>query len=44
MVTIREDGVERRVSAEEAFLLYLLKRGLEGDSNPGNLGRDRNRR
>jgi hypothetical protein len=31
MVTIREDGVERRVSAEEAFLLYVLKRGLEGD-------------
>ncbi len=31
MVTIREGGVERRVSAEEAFLLYLLKRGLEGD-------------
>jgi hypothetical protein len=31
MVTIREDGVERRVSAEEAFLLVLLKRGLEGD-------------
>jgi hypothetical protein len=32
MVTIREGGVERRVSAEEAFLLFLLKRGLEGDS------------
>jgi hypothetical protein len=31
MVTIREDGAERRVSAEEAFLLILLKRGLEGD-------------
>jgi hypothetical protein len=31
MVTIREDGVERRVSAEEALLLFLLKRGLEGD-------------
>jgi hypothetical protein len=30
-VTIREDGTERRVSAEEAFLLILLKRGLEGD-------------
>src|SRR5260370_31999262 len=30
MVTIREDGVERRVSAEEAFLLFLLKRGIEG--------------
>jgi hypothetical protein len=31
MVTVREGGVERRVSAEEAFLLFLLKRGLEGD-------------
>jgi hypothetical protein len=31
MVTIREDGVERRVTAAEAFLLNLAKRGLEGD-------------
>jgi hypothetical protein len=31
MVTIREDGVERRVTAAEAFLLQLAKRGLEGD-------------
>jgi hypothetical protein len=31
MVTIREDGVQRRVSAEEALLLFLFKRGLEGD-------------
>lgn len=31
MVTIREDGVERRVSAGEAFLLHMTKRGLEGD-------------
>jgi hypothetical protein len=31
MVTVREDGVERRVSAEEALLLVLVKRGLEGD-------------
>jgi hypothetical protein len=31
MVTIREGGVERRVSADEAFLLHLSKRGLEGD-------------
>src|SRR4051812_15584935 len=30
-VTIREDGVERRVSAAEAFVLLLTKRGLEGD-------------
>lgn len=32
MVTIREDGSERRVTAAEAFLLHLTKRGLEGDS------------
>ena len=32
MVTIREDGSERRVTAAEAFLLHMAKRGLEGDS------------
>jgi Family of unknown function (DUF5681) len=32
MVTIREDGIERRVTAAKAFLLQLAKRGLEGDS------------
>lgn len=31
MVTIREGGVERRVSAAEAFLLHMSKLGLEGD-------------
>ncbi len=31
MVTIREGGVERRVTADEAFLLHLSKHGLEGD-------------
>jgi hypothetical protein len=31
IVTIREDGVERRVAAAEAFLLFIMKRGLEGD-------------
>lgn len=31
MVTIREDRVERRVTAAEAFLLQLTKRALEGD-------------
>ena len=31
MVTIREDGIERRVSAAEAFLLHMAKQGLEGD-------------
>src|SRR5690349_21243581 len=33
MVTIREDGRERRVTAAEAFLLQLTKKGLEGDSS-----------
>lgn len=32
MVTIREDGRERRVTAAEAFLLQLTKKGLEGDN------------
>lgn len=32
MVTIRENGVERRVTAAEAFLLHVTRRGLEGDS------------
>ena len=31
MVTIKEDGVERRVTAAEAFLLHMTKRGLDGD-------------
>ncbi|KJC49487.1 hypothetical protein UP09_07260 [Bradyrhizobium sp. LTSP885] len=31
MVTIREGGRERRAPAEQAFLLQLAKRGLEGD-------------
>ena len=31
MVKIRESGAERRVTAAEAFLLQLTKRGLEGD-------------
>jgi hypothetical protein len=30
-VTIREEGVERRVNGAEAFLLYVTKRGLDGD-------------
>lgn len=32
MVTIREDGKERRVTAAEAFLLQLTRKGLAGDS------------
>jgi hypothetical protein len=31
MVTIRENGIERHVTAAEAFLLKLAKRGMEGD-------------
>lgn len=31
MVTIRDAGAERRVTAAEAFLLHLTKKGLEGD-------------
>jgi hypothetical protein len=31
LVTIKEEGVERRVKAAEAFLLYITKRGLDGD-------------
>ena len=31
MVTIREGGTERRVTAAEAFVLHLAKRGVEGD-------------
>ena len=30
-VTIKDEGVERRVTAAEAFLLHMAKRGLEGD-------------
>lgn len=32
MVTIRHDGRDQRVTAAEAFLLSLTKKGLEGDS------------
>lgn len=32
MVAVREGGAERRVTAAEAFLLHLTKRGMEGDS------------
>lgn len=33
VVTVREGGAERRITAAEAFLLHLTKRGLEGDSS-----------
>lgn len=32
MVAVREDGRVRRVTAAEAFLLHITKRGMEGDS------------
>ena len=32
MVTVREGGIERRVTAAEAFALYLTKQGLDGDN------------
>lgn len=32
MVTIREDDRERRVTAAEAFLLHLTRKGLAGDN------------
>jgi hypothetical protein len=32
MVTIREDGRMRRVTAAEAFMLQLTRKGLQGDS------------
>ena len=31
MVSIKEGGTERRVTAAEAFLLHMTKRGLDGD-------------
>ncbi len=37
-VTIKEEGVERRVTAVEAFLLYMTERGLEGDGAAARSG------
>lgn len=31
MVSIQEGGIERRMTAAEAFLLHMAKRGLDGD-------------
>lgn len=31
MVTIRENGEERQVTAAEAFIMHITKQGLEGD-------------
>lgn len=35
MVTIRDGAVEKRMSAAEAFMLHMAKRGLEGDGPAG---------
>ena len=35
MVTVRDGAVERRMSAAEAFMLQMAKRGLEGDGSAG---------
>ena len=35
MVTIREEGKERQVTAAEAFILHMTKQGLEGDGAAG---------
>lgn len=35
MVTIRDGSAEKRMSAAEAFMLHLAKRGLEGDGPAG---------
>ena len=40
MVTVREDGRERRITAAEAFLLQLTKRGLEGDCSAARASLD----
>lgn len=37
MVILREDGASRRVTAAEAFLMQLAKRGLEGDAGAARL-------
>ena len=39
LVTIREDGIERRVTAAEAFLLHLTKAGLAGNGPAGRAAR-----
>ena len=43
-VTIKDEGVERRVTAAEAFLLYLTKRDLRATSLPHDWRWSRSRR
>jgi hypothetical protein len=38
MVTVREDGRERRITAAEAFILQLTKKGLDGDGSSARAG------
>lgn len=40
VVTIREDGRERRVTAAEAFVLQLTQKGLAGDSSAARASLD----
>jgi hypothetical protein len=40
IVTIREDGAERAVTAAEAFLLKLAKRGVEGNGAAARISLD----
>lgn len=44
LVTVREDGIERRVPADQAFLLFMTKRGLEGDGPARRAMREYNER
>ena len=43
-VIIRENGRERRVTADEAFLLQLIKLGLDGDNAAASGGNRCDRR
>jgi hypothetical protein len=40
IVTMREGGAERRVTAEEAFLILLAKRGVEGNGAAARISLD----
>lgn len=37
MVTVRENGAERKLTASEAFLLQVTRRGLEGDGQAARI-------
>ena len=40
MVTVRENGVEKRVTATEAFLVHLTQQGISGNSTAARLSLD----